>query len=257
MLDIDQLIASHHGPSTLLCEVRDGEEIIQICEHDGLRWAYTGGRAVLSAFRPKTPAQLVFPNHRALLCPLLLCEHSDTVLNMGFGLGSFERYFCASLPDLKVVSVDCSAILLELAQRWFQIRAHWPVIVEPAHAHLCASTARFDIILADIFYRDAHAQCLYEQEFYAAAAQHLNSGSVLALNLSPTSNDDLLEILHALRANFGKVSLSTITNHANVVLLASHEAATDDDAVPHKAQCYKDTLGIDLRDELSQFRRLP
>jgi hypothetical protein len=253
LIDIDQLIALSSDPSTLLLEIRDGDELIQIRECDDLRWAYNGGHALLSAFRPKAPAELVFPHHHSMLCALLLCERPGAVLNLGFGLGSFERYFCAHLAHVKLESVDSSARLVQVSRKWFQIPARWPVIVAAAHKHLHASTAKFDIIFCDIFSGGAHAPCLYDADFYAAAAQRLNSAGVLALNLSPTSDNDLLDILLALRTHFAHVMLSSVSHHGNVVLLASDQRPQNDTELLHRARLRRDSLGMDLRECMQQF----
>lgn len=255
-IDVNQLLALNSDPGTLLAEARDGNELIQIRECDDLRWAYSGGRALLSAFRPKAPAELVFPNHHSMLCALLLCERPGAVLNLGFGLGSFERYFRAHLAHVQLVSVDNSAILVQLSRTWFQIPAHWPVIIAAAHQHLHASAAKFDITLCDIFSGGAHALCLYDADFYAAAAQRLNSAGVLALNLSPTSDHDLLDILIALRAHFAHVMLSNVSKHGNVVLLASNQSPVDDAQLLQRARLRRDSLGMDLRECMQQFTRL-
>lgn len=257
MLDIEELIALSHDASTLLHEVRDRDEVIQIRECDGLRWVYTGGHSLLSGFRPHAPAEPVFPNHRCMLCALLLCEQPGTVLNLGFGLGSFERYFHEHLPEVAMVSVDTSALLVQLSRDWFQIPASWPVVIESAHEYLRTSRREFDLILCDIFVGGTHAKCLLEPDFYAAAARRLRAGGVLSLNLAYESDEELLTILLALRESFANVLLTAVNDHGNVIVLASQEAPPHETELSRRAQRRCKNLRLDLGAELARFTHLP
>jgi hypothetical protein len=257
MLNIDKLIALGSIASTLRQQQQVGCEIIRICEHDGLRWVQSGGRSLLSAFRPDDPANPVFPNHRSMLCALLLRKQPVAVLNLGFGVGSFERYFHQHLPNTYMESVDTNSALVDLSRQWFRIPHEWPVIIAEAHVHLARSRRTFDLLLCDIFANEAHPPCLFEADFYASAAQRLCFDGVLAINLSPESNDELLRILVALRESFVNVMLAKLSDHGNVVLLASRETFPDTAELRLRAQQQRGTPGLHLLDDINQFTVLP
>ncbi|MFT5445551.1 MAG: spermidine synthase [Gammaproteobacteria bacterium] len=257
MLNIDELIAIGPNASALLHQQQSGSEVIRISEHAGLRWVHTSEQTLLSAFRPDDPATPVFPNHRCMLCALLLCAQPASVLNLGFGVGSFERYFQRHLAHISIESVDTSSALVELSRQWFQIPNDWPVIIAAAHDHLLQSGDTFDLVLCDIFIGDTHPPCLFEADFYAAAAKRLHPDGVLALNLSPESDDELLRILLAVRTSFANVMLSTLSGHGNVVVLASREAFAEITELRRRAQRQHLTPDLDLLDDINRFTRLP
>jgi spermidine synthase len=257
MLNIDKLVALGLDASTLLQQQQIGCEMIRICERDGLRWVQTSGRSLLSAFELDDPANPVFPNHRSMLCALLLRKQPATVLNLGFGVGSFERYFHQHLPNTFIESVDTNSELVDLSRQWFRIPHDWPVIIAEAHVHLARSRRAFDLVLCDIFVNDAHPPCLFDANFYASAAQRLCADGVLALNLSPESNAELLRILLPVRKSFSHVMLATLSGHDNVVLVASREAFANISELRLKAQQKRDTPGLNLLDDIAQFTRLP
>ena len=257
MLNINQLITLSREASTVLHKTSEGSEVIQIHEHAGIRWAYCGGESLVSAFRPEAPYELVFPNHHSMLCSLLICELPKSVLNLGFGLGAFERYFAHYLPALNVVSVDTSPAMVELSRTWFDIPKSQPVVIEPAYKHLCSSQHKYSVILCDIFSGDLHSGSVFESQFYAAIAQCLNENGVLAINLSPTSEQEFLKILMPVRDAFPYVLLSTITDQDNVVLLTSREPLPSIAELKLRAQRRGNTMGFDISAAMAQYIPLP
>jgi spermidine synthase len=257
MLNIDELIAIGAKADYLLHQQQSCGEVIRISEHAGLRWVHTSEQTLLSAFRPDDPANPVFPNHRCMLCALLLCAQPARVLNLGFGVGSFERYFQRHLPHISIESVDTNSALVELLQQWFQIANDWPVVIAPAHDHLLQSSGTCDLVLCDIFIGEKHPPCLFDADFYAAAAKRLHTGGALALNLSPESDDELLRILLAVRTSFANVMLTTLSGHGNVVVLASREAFATITELRRRAQRQHLTPDLVLLDDINQFTRLP
>ncbi len=257
MLNVNQLITLSRVTSTLLHKTTEGSEVIQVHEHDGLRWAYCGGQSLISAFRPKAPYELVFPNHHSMLCSLLVCEYTDAILNLGFGLGAFERYFGHYYPALDIVSVDDNPVMVELSRAWFEIPQSHCVVIESAYNHLCSSTQKYGVILCDIFFGDMHSNSLYESQFYAAIAQCLKPGGVMAINLSPTSEQEFLKILVPIRDALPHVLLTTITNQDNIVLLASREPLPSLSELNLRAQQRGKTMGFDISAAMDQFIPLP
>ena len=257
MLNVNQLITLSREGATLLDETRDGSEVIQIHEHAGLRWAYCGGQSLISAFRPSAPYELVFPNHHSMLCSLLICEHPQAILNLGFGLGAFERYFDHYFPTLSIVSVDSSPLMVDLSRSWFDIPQSRSVAIESAYTHLRSSAHQYGVILCDIFSGDLHSDSLFESQFYAAIARCFKHSAVLALNLCPTSEQEFLKILMPMRDSLPYVLLTTITNQDNVVLLASREPLPSLTELNLRAQRCGNSMGFDISAAMDQFIPLP
>ena len=244
-MDVDEYLRLSHVADTLL--YRSGS--VEVHEHAGDRWVYTGDNSILSLMRLAAPADPVMPNHIAMLAALLFVDRPHAVLNLGSGAGVFERFFHDRLPDTDVVSVDTSRTLVELARQYFAIQHDWPVINRPAEHVLHDNTQRFDLILCDIFQGDRHPDCLTDARFHAGAVNSLAAGGVMAVNLSPANEQALLDVLLPMRENFKHVLLVNLVDYGNVVVYAMQHPPVDQQEQRKRAQ----RLGKQLRLELHQI----
>lgn len=244
--------------SALLHAERANGVAFEIREDTELRWFTASGRIVQSLMCKARPDDIVLPNQLAMLAGLLWRAKAPTrVLNLGFGSGMFERFFHARLPKCEVVSVEIEPAMVTLARRYFGIPADWPVIVEDAARYLERSELGFDFIVCDIFADECHPDCLFDPYFHAAAAKRLRRTGALALNVSPTSDDDLREILAALRQSVEWVVLAPVPDHGNVVVFASRCAPPDDAQLSARASAFEKATGVDLHPYLAGIERLP
>ncbi|MGB5260701.1 MAG: methyltransferase domain-containing protein [Gammaproteobacteria bacterium] len=223
-MDVEQYLRRSRSGATLLCSDSNAGTPVEVHEYGGERWIYTGEGSVLSLMRLDAPADPVMPNHIAMLAAMLLVDRPQSVLNLGFGTGAFERFFQDRLPDTTVVSVDTSSMLVELARKYFAVRPDWPVVIRPAEEFLNETKQRFDLILCDIFQGDRHPDCLMDAGFHARAAQCLAPGGVMAFNLSPATEQALLDILLPMRRSFRHVLLVDLVDYGNIVVYALQHA---------------------------------
>ncbi len=244
--------------STLLLAVAGEGSLIEVREDAEFRWFTASGHIVQSLMRKACPQDIVLPNQLAMLAGLLWRARAPTrVLNLGFGSGAFERFFHARLPKCELVSVEIEPRLLECARAYFDIPPDWPVLVEDAADYLAHSTLRFDLILCDIFAGECHPECLFDPYFHRDAQPRLRPAGVLALNVSPTADDDLPEILAALRQAFEWVVLAAVPGHGNIIVFAAQNAPPDDDLLAARAAAWLRKTGVDLRPFLADLQRLP
>jgi spermidine synthase len=256
-VDVDEYLRLSKDSATLRYSTRDADTLIEVHEHDGDRWVYTHDRSILSMMRLDAPADPVMPNHIAMLAALLFRELPDSVLNLGFGTGAFERFFGDRLPHTRVVSVDTSATLVEVARAHFRIGQDWPVIIQSAGDFLRTNTQLFDFVLCDIFNGDSHPDCLYDAGFHADAARSLEPGGVMALNLSPATERELLDILVPIRKNFANVLLVNLVDYGNVVLFAMQHPPADIGEQSKRAQLLGTRLRLDLQHIPERITILP
>jgi spermidine synthase len=245
-MDVDAYLRLSRSSDTLLCRRGNAGAPVEVHEHGGERWIYTGEGSILSLMRLDAPADPVMPNHIAMLGAMLLVERPRSVLNLGFGTGAFERFFQDRLPETNVVSVDTSSTLVELARKYFAIRQDWPVMIRPAEQFLRNNTQHFDLILCDIFQGDRHPDCLTEAGFHASAANSLAAGGVMAFNLSPATEQALLAILLPMRRSFRHVVLVNLVDYGNVVVYAMQHAPPAADAQHKRAKQLSTQLRLDL-----------
>jgi len=244
-------------PDTLLYRSEAGNLPVEIHEQCGLRWLTIGGEAMQSALRIAAVDELVLANQRYMLVASTLCPWPPRVLNLGFGGGAFERFFSRRWPAAKVTSVEVNPLLVDLARRYFELPAGWPVAIQPAHDYLRASSVKFDLILCDIFDGEAHPTCLFDDTFHAELARNLAPSGSVAINLSPANDDELLRLLRAMRPHYGAILLATVVEHGNVVVLLSREAAPSNSVLQARARELFSLAAVDITPLIEQFQRVP
>jgi len=243
--------------SLLLHSELVGDQRIEIREYENLRWMSVGGHSVQSLIDVEAPEQILLPNLQAMLAAFLFCENPVRLLNLGLGGGAFERNFVSKLPELEITSVESSQEVIRLANEYFCIPDHCQLIHDSAEHFLAQEQSAFDIILCDLFAGEKHPDCLYDTGFYADAYRCLKDDGVLAINLLPLSEKELIEILLPIRNHFDWVLLFETPNHANIILFAlSSEPLTKSELETRASELIK-VLDIDLTDIPNQLHILP
>lgn len=261
MTIIDQLLEQTANHQTLLNVSYNGSQAIAIHQHGHYRWLYTGGRSIQSILCLDTPAQLYLANQNMMLVALLLKQNPGRILNLGFGGGSFERFFHARQPDIELVSLDINAPLVALSKAYLQVPVQWPVLIQPAEdylqQHRQPGHKPFELILCDIFNVESHADCLNEALFYANAAQNLSADGVMAVNLAPQSDQQLIHILRLARQHFAGVMVSKVAKQRNVVLLVSNRPLPTPAQLQSRATALAAQWQLDFSQWLRGFKPLP
>lgn len=256
-MNIQEYLRLSNDKATLLHSASEGDCVFQVHEHNDCRWVFTGGASILSMMSLSAPAEPMLPCNMAMLAALLFSTPPESVLNLGFGAGSYERFFFDRLHGTVIVSVDTSLPLANIARTYFQIGRDWPVIIQTADDYLDTNSRTFDLVLCDIFSNDQHPHCLLTTNFYAKTARSLNPGGVMALNLSPVDEQELLEILVAIRHSFASVLLIKLADYGNLVLLAMQHRppAREDMSIP--LQNCIDQYQLDFSHILASLTVLP
>lgn len=199
----------------------------EVREQHGLRWLTRGGDLMQSVIDLDAPQRLVMPNQQAMLAALALTGPPASVLNLGFGGGAFERWFAHYLPATPVTSVDIDTTTVALAQRHFAVDPAHHVVISDAAGFVHQHHASHTLVLCDLFDGEAHPACLHDTAFYRDLRRLLGNDGVLAMNLSPADNNELLALLVVMRKSFGSARLLPIKGHGNVVVLLSNSATQD------------------------------
>jgi len=147
--------------------------------------------------------------------------------------------------------------VIRLAKEYFCIPAHCQLIHDSAEHYLAQEQSAFNIILCDMFAGEKHPDCLYDNNFYADAFRCLKDDDVLAINLLPLSEKELIKILLPIRNHFDWVLLLETPNHANIILFAlSNEPPTKSKLETRASELVK-VLDIDLTDIPNKLHILP
>ncbi len=257
MFRLDDFLARRGAHGALLARTRGAHGPLEVREIDGLRWFTAGGRYVQGMMDVTAPARVVLPHHHAMLGALAWARRDGRLLNLGLGCGTFERFAAAHLPHAGVVSVEPDAAVLSLAREHFGLPPGLAVVNATAADYLARADERFDVILCDIFVGEHHPDCLFDSYFHADLAAHLAEGGVLALNLSPDEDDEVVAILAALRQPIEWVMLAPVAEHGNVVVLAANAAPPAPAVLRERAGRLAPAWGLAVAALLPDFERLP
>ncbi|GJM04694.1 MAG: spermidine synthase [marine bacterium B5-7] len=233
-----------------------GDQLIEVREYENYRWLQIGGDSIQGLMDVDFPSQILLPNIQALLATLLFCPKPKQLLNLGFGCGSIERFCIDQLPDVEITSLETSVSVIQLAEAFFFIGEGCQIVNDSAETFLANENKIYDIILCDIFNDEEHPACLYDDSFYKNLLNCLDDKGVLAINLLPESEGDVLDILLPMKNYFDNISLLEVPNHFNAILFASNFRLPETDELVTLANKCLDQTGLDLRDLPQRLNRL-
>ena len=204
--------------------INDDPNAIEIHQYQNRRWVYTGGLSVQSTLDLNNPGELVHVYQQVMLIVPLLYNSPKQILNLGYGGGAFERFFASSNADVGMVAVEANANQILLTQKHMQVPINWPVVNTTAEQFLATNIVNgelFDLILVDLFIGQDHAPCLHQNDFYHHASLALNSKGLLAVNLAPDNDAQMINLLHVAKRHFPYGFLSKVPNCGNLVMVLS------------------------------------
>lgn len=124
------------------------------------------------------PAQLVFHYERLMSLAFALAERPVSALLLGVGGAAMWRFLRAYVPECAPTLVDADASVVAIARRWFYL-SH-PVAIETAQQFLAANTAKFDVVLVDLY--DSHGPAPFDEAFWERCVDALAPGGCIATN---------------------------------------------------------------------------
>ncbi len=257
MTELDSIFELTTEDSKLLFSNKINEQHIEIHEYNQLRWMQIDGTSIQSVMHIEKPDYLISPINSAMCLALAFPEQCKTLLNIGFGGGAFERCFRSKLPELEIDSVESNEIIIHLAREYFLIPFNYPVYNTQANTYLQEVDENYDVILCDIFDNEYHPECLYQESFYENAAKNLKSDGVLSLNLTPDNEEDLVNLLLALRKSFLQISLLNFDDHKNIIIFACKQKIATSSSLEKRSARLEKKLNMDLLEILAKLHPLP
>lgn len=226
-------------------------------QFENYRWLQSGGEAIQSLVNVNAPDKLLSPVGAGMVAALALAEQPERVLNLGFGLGSFERFFRACCPSMETVSIESNKTVIDLARRYFFVSDDTPVINVSAEQYLENAQTGFDVILCDIFAGESHPPCLKHRAFYQHLHRCLRDTGVLAVNLLTQEQTEVVEILAAMRHCFPWTALYEVPEHGNVIVFACKRDMEDLGELKKRASARSMQYGFDPGDVIRNLHILP
>jgi hypothetical protein len=124
------------------------------------------------------PARLVFHYERLMSLALAMSRQPVNALLLGVGGAAMWRFIRAYLPDCSPTLVDADETIVAIARRWFYLKQ--PVVLDTARRFLALTSARYDVILVDLY--DAEGPAKSDEAFWARCLDALAPGGCLANN---------------------------------------------------------------------------
>lgn len=248
-MDFDQV--------TVVASVSDGSSGAQVREAAGLRWLVNGGSSVQSLMSVDSPTSLQLPNHIAMLYSLLMVDDVETILSLGMGGGSLERFLHKHYPSSAISSVEPNKNIIKFAHELFGVPQAVDILACSAEEFVHTTQQRFNVIFCDIFDQERHPACLSDQAFYQDVKSILQPEGVLAMNTTPESDAALLDILQALRRCFSVVYLATIKRRGNVVVIAKNGGTESADVLRTRAETLSSRADVPLTQWVDEYRLIP
>ncbi len=124
------------------------------------------------------PARLVFHYERLMSLAFAMSARSVNALLLGVGGAAMWRFMRAYLPDCAPTLIDSDETIVATARRWFFLKQ--PVVLDTAQRFLAGTTARYDVILVDLYGPGGPAES--DQAFWTRCLDALAPGGCLANN---------------------------------------------------------------------------
>jgi len=142
-----------------------------------------------SLYNPLDDRELPVPYTRFMTAGLAYPKKVNSILEIGFGGGRTSWYLHKFLPDASVTSAELDPAVMELAQKYFGIKAepNFNVVQQDGRIFLSSSPRLYDLILIDAYRGPFVPFQLLTKQFYEIVKQHLTADGVVAQNIEPTT----------------------------------------------------------------------
>jgi spermidine synthase len=209
-----------------------------------------------SEYNTKDDRDLPVAYTRFMTAGLMYAKKLESVVEIGFGGGRTSWYLHRFLPDVPVMSVELDPEVIDLAHKYFGIKAepNFKVVNQDGRIFLANAPQKFDVILIDAYRGPFVPFHLLTKEFYEIVKAHLSEGGVVMQNVEPSTMlfDSAVKTINSV---FPEVDFYLA--EGNVVTVAYEGARTPEQlATLAKARDQQFGLRYKLTDMLAQRRRL-
>ena len=178
---------------------------------------------VQSAIENTLPYRPIVPYCFVMLLPILHHKIPDTILELGGGGLSIQRYLSYAYPSINITSIDESANILNAVNKFFPPINNPSVIQQDAFNFIYSAQKnemKFDWILSDLFDGEqapilAKRQALYEQIF-----EIINPDGWLIINCLTDSDEEIEQLGEYLKHLFNnKYYVFSVPNVMNKIVM--------------------------------------
>ena len=252
MIELDKL-----NGKAIVVESRD-DYVLQIMEQGNYRWLQSGD-AIQSLMDITKPAEIILPVYQAMLIFVLWLNKPVKLLNLGMGMGIFERALFA--PEnvgliQQLTSVEQDELLISFAKTFFLLPEQTHIKQQLAQESVKDSNVDYDVILCDIFVQAEVASCLYDLSFFQHCVKTLNKNGVMMVNVMVGNESALIKMLTIAHQVFPFSALIAFADYKNVVLVLSMQSLPNLAQLLAVNEIQTNHLSIDFSAYLQQWHHL-
>lgn len=208
-------LSSHFGP-------------LSVTESEGRRSLWVGRGRVCQGIVERGRAGCGgLPYAALVLTGLAFATRRARVLVVGLGAGVIPRFVHTYFPDAQVDAVEIDPVVVEVAQRWFEVEpdARLHIHVADGRRFIMTSTQRYDAIVLDAYGLHEVPAQLSTCEFLQAVRARLQPGGVVLGNLwGDASIAHHARMLASYVEVFGRIGLLHDERDDNTIVLAHADA---------------------------------
>lgn len=247
-MSLEKIAQLEADQSQLLYSGNIEDESIEVREWQQYRWLHIGDSSVQALMDLNNIDHIVLPNIQAMLAVLLFCPEPKSLLNLGLGGASLERYLNSKFSETAVRSIEFNKQIISLAKDYFNLPEKIDVVHDTAEHFLSSQTDSYNIVLCDIFVADKQDDCLYNERFYADINKCIDENGILAMNILPDSEEDVVNVLLPIKNYFGYIYLLQFSDFDNAIIFASRNKIPDKSELQKRADELRVKTDLDLTD---------
>jgi spermidine synthase len=197
----------------------------------------SGAEVVESELNLKRPQEMLAPYTHFMFSSYLLRPQQERVLIVGLGGGAMVHFLKYHDPQLQVDAVEIDPAVVQIAERYFDVRSgeNLHVVTGDAFEYLDTTEQRYDVIYIDAFLKPAPDTDatgvplrLKSARFYQNMQAKLKAEGLVVFNLN--RHQSVESDIQGIRNAFAQVYLFRVPE-ANVVVVGSTAAAREPVAV--------------------------
>ncbi|MDX1693811.1 MAG: hypothetical protein R3208_08590 [Ketobacteraceae bacterium] len=193
---------------------------MEVRENSEYRWMVGSDGVIHGVMDKKDPFTPVTSYLQAMLTALALHPNAKSLLSLGLGCGSLERYLAQAFPHIGITTVEVSQARIDQVMSHFSLPEKVVLVTENAVDYVENCAGDFDVIFCDIFGSIENPCQNQSERFYENCMQSLTRNGVFVINFTSTQYEPLVDTLVKVRKHFKATGLLEVPGHSNVIVFA-------------------------------------
>lgn len=226
-MKLAQTLSPENSKQILYMNKHENKNIV-VYENDELIWL-TYDSILQSAIYKTPPYRSVLPHTYIMLLPLLHDQEPASILELGAGALSTQRYLKAAYPDIQIQSVEYNRQIIDICRDYFPLFEQLNIVHADAFNYvdqLLQDQQSFDWLMVDLFYGVESPIHQNPKAFFRKLAKLVNNEGWLIINVLTKEPEALSGLTKSLaEITKGKVHLFAVPEMQNHIFLVklSHD----------------------------------